>query len=116
MLVKRIVSIHNTVLQTIRNNLRLVFVYAATTKQRVIYNNIRDLLIGNNGYRISDSQLDKDTHRLYNELYNQWWELERSLRKSILKCSLCGSSTEDMIFNREKSEWFCEVCNLRLIE
>lgn len=114
--IKRIVSIHNTVLRTIRNNLRLLFISAITAEQRVIYNKRRNLLIDNKGNHISVSQLDKEAFCLYKELYNQWWELERSLRKSILKCSLCGSSTEDMIFNHEKSEWFCEVCNLRLIE
>ena len=114
--VKRVVSIKNTFLQTIRNNFRLIFINATATELGVIHSKQRDLLKDNKGNHISVSQLSKGTLRLYKELDNQWWVLERALRRSILKCSLCGSSTEDMIFNHEKSEWFCEVCNLRLIE
>ncbi|KKN15771.1 hypothetical protein LCGC14_0982700 [marine sediment metagenome] len=116
MLVKRVIRINNPLLQSIRNNSRLILLIAINEKKREIYERRKRLLLDSEENLIPINQLGEKILFLYKKLGNEWWKLERSLKKSILICSLCSSSIKNMVYNHEKCEWFCEDCNLKLVE
>ncbi len=115
MRISRAIRISEPLLCAIRNNFRALFLSAINDRKRQLYNRRKGLRFNGKGVNIPIVQLDNNTLVLYEELGNRWWELERSLRRSILICPLCNSSKKNMIYNIDKNAWFCEDCNPRLI-
>ncbi len=48
------------------------------------------------------------------ELNDQWWDIERPLRASILLCPACFQSDKDMTYNPVRKEWYCTECYAKL--
>ena len=100
----RTISIKDPKLQKIRNNLRLIILKACSKKRSEIRDQKHDLIHDKDGIYI---KLDDDTHEIIQDLTDKWWEIERPLRASIVKCPICGKHNKDMTYHRKSHTWFC---------
>ena len=100
----RTISIKDPKLQKIRNNLRLIILNACSDRKSEISAQKHELRFDKDGHYIRS---DDDTHKIIQELTNKWWEIERPLRASIVKCPICGKHNKDMTYHRKSGTWFC---------
>ena len=99
----RTISIKDPKLQKIRNNLRLIILKACSKKK----SEISDQKHNKNGNYISPND---DTMKILQDLTDEWWEIERPLRASIVKCASCGKHDRDMTYYRKSCSWYCVHC------
>ncbi len=38
---------------------------------------------------------------------DKWWDIERPLRASIVKCPICSKHNRDMTYHKKSKTWFC---------
>lgn len=53
------------------------------------------------------------TSEVLQGLTEKWWEVERPLRASIVKCAGCGKHDRDMTYHRKSRTWYCVQCYKR---
>ncbi|MBA7639803.1 hypothetical protein ES703_47463 [subsurface metagenome] len=103
----RTISIKDSKLQKIRNNLRLIILNACSGRKSEISDQKYNLKHDKNGNFISPNE---DTMKILQGLTNKWWEIERPLRASIVKCATCGKHNKDMTYHRKSRSWYCVDC------
>ncbi len=108
-----VIKISNPFLKLVRDNLRALILSAINDKKGKLYNRRKNLLFNEKGVKILVSDLGPQDLALYEELGEEWWELERRLRRSILLCPLCNSTRKNMVYNPKEDAWFCVECNSR---
>ena len=100
----RTISIKDSKLQKIRNNLRLVMLKECAKRQIRISDQKHDLTFDENGNYIRPSE---ETTKNIQDLTDKWWEIERPLRASIVKCPICSKHYKDMTYLKKSDTWFC---------
>lgn len=100
----RTISIKNPKLQKARNNLRLIILKECAKRKSEISDQERALTHDQNGVFIS---LDDDTIKSLQCLTDRWWDIERPLRASIIKCPICSKHNKDMTYHKKSKTWFC---------
>jgi len=103
----RTISIKDPKLQKIRNNLRLVILKECAERQMEISDQKYNLKHDKNGNFISPNE---DTMKILQQLTDKWWEIERPLRASMVKCATCGKHNKDMSYHRKSNSWYCVDC------
>ncbi|KKL23475.1 hypothetical protein LCGC14_2425020, partial [marine sediment metagenome] len=83
----RTISIKNPKLQKIRNNLRLIILKECSKRKTEIMDEEHDLKYDENGKYI---KISEDKVPILQELTKKWWDIERPLRASIIKCPICS--------------------------
>ncbi|MFX1489568.1 MAG: hypothetical protein ACFFBI_10500 [Promethearchaeota archaeon] len=106
---KRTISITDPSLKKVRNNLRSLWVTASSARKKAISGERLNLSIKS----ISEELSNKNAKR-YKELHNDYWEIERPLRASILLCPTCFRSDKDMTYNPILKTWYCTECYAKL--
>jgi len=105
---KRTISIQDPYLRKARNNIRELIKTACAVAQSKIHDE-DDIL------RESDEYYDnEEIQRKAKNLNDQYWEIERPLRASILLCPACFQSDKDMTYNPVRKEWYCVDCYVKL--
>ena len=100
----RTISIKDPRLQKVRNNLRLIILKACSKKRSEIRDQKHKLTHDKDGNYI---KLDDGAHEIIQDLTDKWWEIERPLRASIVKCAGCGKHDRDMTYHRKSRTWYC---------
>ncbi|KKL60616.1 hypothetical protein LCGC14_2203540 [marine sediment metagenome] len=100
----RTISIKNPKLQRIRNNLRLIILKECAKKKSEISDQKHDLTHDKNGKYI---KISGDKVPILQELTDKWWDIERPLRASIIKCPMCNKHNKDMTYHKKSKTWFC---------
>ncbi len=108
MKLKRTISIQDPYLRRIRNNIRSLLIEACGEYQGKIQTEKQRLR------KFDDYYDNKDIQKTAKELNDQWWEIERPLRASILLCPACFQSDKDMTYNPVRKEWYCTDCYAKL--
>ena len=106
----RTISIKDPKLQRIRNNLRLILLKECSKRKSGIRDQEHDLTFDKEGNYIRASE--ETTMKIQN-LNDKWWEIERPLRASIVKCPGCNKHKKDMTFYRKTRTWYCVQCYKR---
>jgi hypothetical protein len=103
----RTISLREPKLQKIRNNLRLIILKEASKRKKELSNQKHRLTHDKDGnyFKISD-----ETSNLLRSLTDKWWEIERPLRASIIKCATCSKHNRDMTYHRKSQSWYCVDC------
>lgn len=104
----RTISIKDPKLQKIRNNLRLVILKECAKRQMEISNQEHDLTHDKDGNYI---KISEETSIILQQLTDKWWEIERPLRASMVKCATCGKHNKDMSYHRKSNSWYCVDCH-----
>ena len=107
---KRTISIKDSHLRKIRNNLRSLLIQVCGHEQGRLQEEEENVK-NTPGYYESDSP--KLLNRV-KELNDQFWSIERPLRASILLCPACFQSDKDMTFNPVLKTWYCTDCYAKL--
>ena len=100
----RTIIIEDPRLQKIRNNLRLIILHACLDRKKEIREQEHNLTFNRNGGHVKASE---ETTKKIQDLNDEWWEIERSLRSSIVKCPICSKHDKDMIYHKKSKTWFC---------
>jgi len=58
-------------------------------------------------------KISGETSEILQDLTNRWWEIERPLRASIVKCAGCSKHDRDMTYRRKSRAWYCVQCYRR---
>ncbi|KKL89290.1 hypothetical protein LCGC14_1916210 [marine sediment metagenome] len=103
----RTISIKDPKLQRIRNNLRLIILKECAKRQMEISDQKHKLRFDKEGNYIRS---DYGTHEIIQGLTDKWWEFERPLRASIIKCATCGKHNKDMTYYKKSRTWYCVDC------
>ncbi|MFW9987641.1 MAG: hypothetical protein ACFFC3_03215 [Candidatus Odinarchaeota archaeon] len=103
----RTISIRNLKLQKIRNNLRQIILIECSKRKSEITDQKHDLRFDKDGKYLRP---DEETHKILQGLTDKWWDIERPLRASIVKCATCGASDKDMTYHRKSRSWYCVDC------
>ena len=103
----RTIRIKDPKLQKIRNNLRIVILKACSKKKSEISNQEHDLKHDKNGKYIG---VPEGTSKILKKLNDEWWEIERPLRASIIKCPGCNKHKKDMTYYPYTRTWYCVDC------
>jgi hypothetical protein len=103
----RTISIKDPKLQRIRNNLRLIILKECAKRQMEISDQKHKLRFNKEGNYIRS---DDSTHEIIQGLTDRWWEIERPLRVSIVKCATCGKHNRDMTYYKKFRSWYCVDC------
>ncbi|MFX1328809.1 MAG: hypothetical protein ACFE91_11835 [Promethearchaeota archaeon] len=107
---KRTIIIKNPHLRRIRNNLRLLLIEACGIKQRKLQKEKERI-------KQIPEYFENHPPELLNrvkELNDQFWEIERPLRASILLCPVCFQTDKDMTYNPMRKTWYCSECYEKL--
>ncbi len=56
---------------------------------------------------------DDAIHKIIQELTDEWWEIERPLRASIVQCPGCNKHKKDMTYHLKSRTWYCVQCYKR---
>lgn len=104
------ISIKDPKLQKFRNNLRLIILKECAKRQMEISDQEHDLKHDKDGNYIGVSD---ETVTILQQLNDEWWEVERPLRASIVKCPGCNKHNKDMTYHRESRTWYCVQCYMR---
>lgn len=101
---KKFLSTQNPLLRRVRNNLRIVIIFA-------VYAEITALNSLKCSYdeRNYDSLSKAEKLESY-KLYRDKRKLQFALDKSICKCYTCGAQDRDMIYNTYLKAWNCTNC------
>jgi len=100
----RTISIKNPKLQKIRNNLRLIILKECSKRKMEIMDEEDDLTHDQNGNYVKASE---ETSKILQNLTNKYWDIERPLRASIVKCPICSKHNKDMTYHKKSKTWFC---------
>lgn len=103
----RTIRIKDPKLQKIRNNLRLIILEECAKRKSEFTNHKYDLMHDKYGNYTSPSE---ETGKIIRDLNDRWWEIERPLRASIVKCAVCGNHKKDMIYHQKSRSWSCADC------
>ena len=103
----RTINIKDPRLQRVRNNLRLIILEECAKRQMEISDQKHELRFDKDGNYIKS---DDGTHEILQKLTDKWWEIERPLRASIVKCATCGKHNKDMTYHRKSRSWYCVDC------
>ncbi len=103
----RTIRIKDLKLQRVRNNLRLLILKECAKRQMDIDDRKHDLTYDKDGNYIGS---DDDTDVILQDFTDKWWEIERPLRASIVKCATCGKHNKDMTYHRRSRSWYCVDC------
>lgn len=103
----RTISIEDPKLQKIRNDLRLIILKECAKRQMEISDQEHDLKHEKNGKYI---KISDETSEILQQLNDKWWEIERPLRASIVKCPGCNKHNKDMTYHRKSRTWYCVQC------
>lgn len=96
---KRTIALKDPLLIKIRNNIRDLIESAIITQKKEIRNKKTKIIGRSPEEQEKFRKLDKD-----------WWDIENSLRASIIKCPACFSSKKDMTYNPNTKMWYCTSC------
>lgn len=102
---KKIISIKNPRLRRIRNSLREIIALEAFKREREIMKEKDALLYDEEGKLKSELPVTE-----LSKLSDEYWNIERALRASIIKCGVCHILDRDMVFVPKFKEWFCIEC------
>jgi hypothetical protein len=102
----RTISIKDPRLQKMRNNLRLIILKECSRKQMEISDQ-EYALTHEDG---SSVRLSEEKIKILQNLSDKWWEIERPLRASIVKCATCGKHNRDMTYYKKSRTWYCVDC------
>jgi len=105
---KRTIVIKDPYLRRIRNNLRDLLISACSVKQSKIQDEKEKLMENEDFFE------NEKYRKLAKELNDQFWEIERPLKASILLCPACFKSDKDMTYNPVRKEWYCTECYAKL--
>jgi len=100
----RTIIIKDPKLQRIRNNLRLIILKECSKRKSDISDQKHNLRFDKNGNYIRATE--KTTKKIQG-LTDKWWEIERPLRASIVKCPICNKHNKDMTYHKKSKTWFC---------
>lgn len=106
----RTISIKDPKLQKIRNKLRLIILKECGKREMEISDQKHELSFDKDGNYIKS---DDNTHKIIRGLTDKWWEIERPLRASIVKCPGCNKHNKDMGYHRKSRTWYCVQCYKR---
>jgi len=105
---KHTIIIRSPILRQVRNSLRDVLISACSVEQSKIHDEEDRLREHDDYYENEEIQIAAK------KLNDQYWEIERPLRASILLCPACFKTDKDMIFNPVRKEWYCIECYAKL--
>ena len=103
----RTISIKDPRLQKIRNNIRLFILNEGSRRKSEIRDQKHDLIFDENENYIRASE---ETTKNIQGLTDKWWDIERPLRASAVKCAGCGKHDRDIKYHRKSRSWFCVRC------
>ncbi len=103
----RTISIKDLRLQKIRNNIRLLILNECSRRRSEISDQKHNLTFDENGNYIRASE---ETTKIIQGLTDKWWEIERPLRASVVKCAGCNNNNRDVTYHRKSRSWFCVRC------
>ena len=106
----RTIIIKDPKLQKIRINLRLVILKECAKRQMEISDQKHDINHDKDGNYVRTSE---GGSKILQELTARWWEIERPLRASIVKCPSCKKHNKDMTYHRKSRTWYCVQCYKR---
>jgi len=104
----RTIILKDPKLQKIRNNIRLIILKESARRQMEITDQEHALTHDKNGKYI---KISEETSKILQELTDKWWEIERPLRASIVKCATCSKHNKDMTYHRKSRSWYCMDCH-----
>lgn len=104
----RTISIKDPRLQKMRNNLRLIILKECAKRKSEISDQKHDLTHDQNGNYV---RISEETSKILQNLTDKWWEIERPLRASIVKCATCGKHNRDMTYHKRSHKWYCVNCH-----
>ncbi|KKK43926.1 hypothetical protein LCGC14_0957690 [marine sediment metagenome] len=103
----RTISIKDPKLQRMRNSLRLIILKECSKRQMEISDREYYLTHDKNGNYV---RISEETSKILQNLSDKWWEIERPLRASIVKCATCGKHKKDMTYYKKSHTWYCVDC------
>lgn len=103
----RTISIKDPRLQKMRNNLRLIILKECAKRKSEISDQKHALTHDKNGNSV---RISEETIEILQNLTDSWWEIERPLRASIVKCATCGKHNKDMTYYKKSRTWYCVGC------
>jgi len=103
----RTISIKDPKLQKIRNNFRLIILKACSKKKSEISDQEHNLKHDKNG---NYTGVSEEIIPVLQNITDKWWEIERPLRASIVKCATCGAPDKDMTYHQKSRSWYCVDC------
>lgn len=101
----RTINIRDPRLRRIRDNLRLIILKECIRRKSEITECEHNLTHDKDGSYI---RISSKTSKKIQKLANTWWEIERPLRASIVKCRICSKSNKNMTYHKKSGTWFCE--------
>jgi len=101
----RTISIRDPKLQEARNNMRLIILKECAKRQMEISDQEHNLKYDKNGNYVRPSEEEIE---ILKHLSDKWWDIERPLRASIIKCPICSKHNRDMTYHKKSKTWFCE--------
>ena len=103
----RTISVKDPRLQKIRNNIRLLILNECARRKSEITAQKHDLTHDKDGKIVRNSLEDDE---VLQGLTDKWWDIERPLRVSAVKCAGCGKHDRDVTYHRKSRSWFCVRC------
>jgi len=101
------ISIKNPRLRLVRNALRRLIVLEVLRQQKEISEKKEELWELRK--ESSSSEYDRINKTISN-LSDQYDELDRELRKSVVECAICHSSDRDVEYLPKLGKWTCVWC------
>jgi len=103
----RTISVKDPRLQKIRNNIRLLILNECAKKQMEISDQEHDLTHDEDGKYV---RITPETSEILQNFTDKWWDIERPLRASVVKCAGCNNNNRDVTYHRKSRSWFCVRC------
>ena len=103
----RTISVKDPRLRKIRNNIRLIILNEASRRRSEIRDQKHDLTHGEDGKLVRTTL---ETDEILQDLTDKWWDIERPLRASVVKCAGCNNNNRDVMYHRKSRSWFCVRC------
>ena len=104
---KKTIIIKNPQLRKIRNNLRLLFIKAASDRKSQLRDEFRRVWWDEDG---NPKEYNNGRIRISHDIRGEMEKIDKILDRSICFCPSCRSSDKDMVRNPVTKVWFCIQC------
>ncbi len=102
----RTISVKDPRLQKIRNNIRLLILNECSRRRSEIREQKHSITHDKDG----NLRIFSEDSEILQNLTDKWWDIERPLRASAVKCAGCNNNNRDVTYHRKSRSWFCVRC------
>ena len=111
---KRTITIKNSRLQKVRNNLRIILINRAQDLWLQLNKEQKKIDRDANGNPRRIETLSQEEKEKFENIRAEVRQIDDIINHSICKCSLCSASDKDMTYNPVRERWYCVDCYQKL--